>query len=415
MKKLLLCTKYIFLSVMLFSQQEIALDDLVSPSLPAFSIIGKSTEEVSRPTDLRAVSTTIQNAVGGQGFIGDMGVEFNPFWMKKRRKATFDDYYNQREDQKFLEERMWKNIGNTSSFSIATTSYFSEPDSIESKKLGLGYRCQILTGKASDKCKELKAKLAQADVYSTLMGEKFITNDNLTIKARRDSIFILVESLVELDEDILPSDKQPFLKFFRVKLEECESAADLTALIRNPPVVYSEESIRELAEAQLERVGLIVELAGAGYIDFPGNQFELSYGRKAGAWLTVDYRTDNGSFDFILTARIINNYELVQTDNDFGFRINMNFEGFYLAAESIYRSGERRYNTLDFTGNPIIAVEDNSSWRYDLNFQYKLSSDITLSGVFGKDWNGTTTAEGSLLAQLGINLSFGKRFLTVNN
>lgn len=394
-----------------------SLETMSSPSLPAFAIIDKSTEEVSRPTDFRAVTTTLQNAVGTNGFVGDIGIEFNPFWMKRRQALEYNSYFAETDFGPSLLKQMAKNTANSFAISIATAAYSPDNTDIEGKKLGLGLRFQPIRGHATDSLRNLNETLALVETLHFLSAdpilESQIRDKTLTLEQKKELVLSACISLIDADTQMSKEQKSIAKESLQAMLNDAQSSdmilKGLNEFNNKIKKTLGKDLYERFDKSFQERVGLIVEISAATFVDFPTNSFELSYGRKTAGWITLDYRTENTTFDFIALGRLIFNHETNRQNQDLGFRFNINLEGLSIGTEAIMRSEEFRYETLDIDGNEIIALESSSSWRYDINFQYKLNEEITLSGVFGKDWVGEITGNANLLAQIGVNLSFGKR------
>ncbi len=398
----------IFVSVPSFAQEGGAsaeIDKLVSPSYPAFSIIGKSSEEVSRITEPKALATTLQNSIGDNGFITDIALEFNPFWINDTT-ITVNDYYGEFAEGE--EKAVFQNLKRTSSFSIATARETTSINGIdiEGSNLGLGFRTQPIVGKL-DETPLLKWK--DFENFRQIVLDRNMVR--LVSTAQPEDVETLKIKLIQEIKLIFPLDVQE-LEDTKKLLKEIQQAKSVEEIQQKFELYKYAERVDLLQEIAAEsRYGFIVELAVATHISFPSNEFDLSYGRKTGIWITLDYRTKSGDLDFIIAPRLLFDHQNEKLNSDLGAKLVWNGKQFYLAGEIIYRYHQRRFDTFDLNNEPIQAIESSSTVRYTLNFQYKISDMLSFVGVFGKNWEDEFTGKDELISQIGIQVGLGKRLI----
>jgi hypothetical protein len=163
------------------------------------------------------------------------------------------------------------------------------------------------------------------------------------------------------------------------------------------------------SEFKVERKkGGYLDFASGMVVDFPGDGFSNSTISKAGAWLTGGYETDNSGFSIMGILRYLYQPDKIfaddngrlQTKNistfDMGERISLiAAQGrFNLSGEIIYRSVLQK-NIID------------PSWRMVLNVEYDVGLNQKLTFAFGKNFDGTITKSGNLLAALNFIKGFG--------
>ena len=146
-----LITLFLALSAHLLIAQSLELNELKTPSTPAFTILGLSPTDISRPTMTESFFLSIANGLEDNGIASDVAIETTPFWWTPRRGLTYREYYGIAEDSdKEVQQDLLKNIGRTFALSIATSDASPDIDTIDSRNLSGGIRFQILNGSTSN-------------------------------------------------------------------------------------------------------------------------------------------------------------------------------------------------------------------------------------------------------------------------
>jgi hypothetical protein len=150
----------------------------------------------------------------------------------------------------------------------------------------------------------------------------------------------------------------------------------------------------EMQELDTERVGWILELAGATAFAFPGDRADSGDVERFGGWLTVAYRLPQPSIDLVAVAR----YERVERETParnlvgVGARLAWRLEDFALSFEFLERLGDR------------AADGTRPGYRAAGNLEYRLPRLGYLTATFGSDDEG---GRARFVSIIGVNLGFG--------
>lgn len=152
-----------------------------------------------------------------------------------------------------------------------------------------------------------------------------------------------------------------------------------------------------IREMDMNRYGLIFQLASALRGDYKKNDFEKGVISRAGIWGTITYRMS--ILDFIWLCRYQGEIDSEIKDVfDTGARLVIKSESFELSTEYIYR-----FEDFD-------AIKRNH--RLTGNATYAVNDDISVGFTFGKNFEPVVETDGNLVAQLHISLgSFVKELV----
>lgn len=415
-------------SSILAQTDTIKLDHFRAPTNPAMVLLGLGTQSITRPTTTKGVATSLVSGFAGNTFSPNVALEINPFWLKNHPELTFEDYYNMGNDKSKTSKppNIMQNISESFSFSIATSKIGDNKDTLIGTRIGLGVRAQILSGNLSDSARNKIIRYSnQIDAMSALRS---VIKDELG-KLRNDSVYttdslrnLVFNSILSLSIQRIKANQSTDSEEKKIQIEEATKLLELkkkqlenlpmSEVLKNMESDFSDRtdlalSIQKISEESKNKVGIIWEIAGAGSQYFPDNNFNHSLTNKLGLWSTLSYRSENQKDEFSILARYLVNKNDSTTKNiDFGCSynrlINKNFNyGF----EAIIRSSEYRYDTKDLSGNPIKAIQSNTTWRFAFTIEYKINDMIVLNSSIGKDFDGLIVQRGNLLALIGANFS----------
>lgn len=323
----------------------IPLDALRPPAAPAFVLLGVAPAAVERPITPRALAATLISATGARDLLPrDYALEVAPYWLTSHPELTFDGYYA---------AGLGRSILQTLSISLATAR-LPAPDSIEAgTALGIGFRTAPLAGKAPPAFALLVPQL------DSLLRQRLRVRHLL----RR-----LSDSTARADQQAVADSLE-------------EEAARVALAIQ---------------AADKERVGWIVEFAGAVVWDFPRNLIDSSSIARAGVWATVAYRVPAPAIDLVGVLRYVRDQRPATARNivDFGGRLVIRGDDLALSGEFVEHIGT--------ASGPLPAP----GYRLAGNLEYRLQKDLALTATFGKDDGDTGAAR--LVAQIGLTLGAGR-------
>lgn len=336
------------------AQDSLRLNELRTPTSPAFVILGVEPTSIERPTTPRAFALGLLSAPGGAGGVipENYAAELAPYWMRSHPDLTFQEYTRPGPLQAFLQ---------TLSISVATTVLATGADSTTG--IGVGLRATPVMGHPPRQLRLL------SDSLRTVQRTRLNLSD-------------------ELDEATSRADSQRIQR--QIDTEDQKSRG-LSARIRALP--------------EDERVGLHVQFAGAlaGY--YPRNDFSAGRIGRTGLWGTVTYRAEAPRIDVIGLARWLRyDDEAEQNAVDLGVRGLVRFNRLSASAEFVNRSADALADGTDpdaggfGDGNRVVAL-----------LEYRASDDLFVTFSFGQDFASANDDREPLVAVLGGQLHFGPK------
>lgn len=329
------------------SAQEVAplvLDSLITPASPALTLLGTSAVSIERPSTPKAVALTLARAIRDEeGLPKDLAVEFAPYWLTSHPSLTFSDYYRARLGQRLLQ---------TLGLSLGTSRL--EPPTeggAAGTAVAFGFRTSPVSGKPNPELAQAADSLSRMQVAFT----------------RR-----------VVDEDL--SDEQA-QALWAAEYDSAVTAAGL-----------------RMQALDNERVGLLVDLAGALALDFPGDVADSGFVSRAGIWVAPAYRPRDGSMEILMLARYV-------LDRRAGTDLNQ----FDIGARSIIHIGvlAGSLEFIEHAGDDLPNGEP-PSYRLAANLEYRVGASSAVSFTFGRDDRPEDGTDAGLVARLTLNLGFGQ-------
>lgn len=403
--------------------QELTLDELSSPNLPAFTILGLNPTEVNKPTTARALALSFANSFENKGLASDLALEFTPFWFAKHSNLTFDKYFYKPTIDTMRFGQFIKSVGNnvkqTSSFSFATSAV--KDDSLGARNVSGGLRFQLLAGKPTDEFLEMHNLVKENDEEDWILEQ--LEGDSITsikqLNKYIDSLAVLRVN-INLKYKTLSDDKKKEISSRiakrikkniskQVKDNDDIEASDIATEIKRL-LEHSEEiqkgNIKKLQDQAItSRRGWIWEVAAASSLLLPTNDLEYSLGNNWALWTTLTYRSNNQKNDFSLMVRRTGNYINTSTTNtDGGLSYIYSGKKFSLTFEGILRNYTNQFLIQATTGESYLITKNNYTNKFAFSVQYKLLEYINLSASVGKDYDNTYTTNGNLFTLINLNM-----------
>ena len=402
MKKYIASLFYSLVSLASFSQvtidTTIKLDLLKSPASPAFNILGIALSDVERPTDLNSFALSVQNATNNFTTIPQSyGFQIAPFLLAKKKYSLneFDDNKNTFK-QSFLISTGFTHIGPKGKENI---------DSLKTTKLGIGIKFSIVRPKWSEKTRISYGNLTKGQVI-LLEEYRSIEAKNIAVQNRKDSITKALNAF-EQKSDLTDAETQQRMELIKEMQKLVKDAGDENnGTLKSSPTF---ERLKKIASSfKTERKGFFLDFSSGFALDFPENRFNNSNVYRAGIWLTGGHENGNSGFTSLFIARYLYNPKSIFADPtglikdtristfDVGGKIllDVSKEKFVLGAEGIYRS---------ILGSSIV----DPSWRLVLNAEYDLGINKKITFAFGRDFDGSTSKGGNLIAALNLITGLG--------
>ncbi|HVF95715.1 MAG TPA: hypothetical protein VM871_00255 [Flavisolibacter sp.] len=386
----------------------IKVDLLRAPASPASNLLGFATSDIDRPTDVSALMLNLYSASGSLSKLpASYAVDIAPYWFFKNSKKG-----------DITTEGFRKSSGKDVFKQTFVLSFaFKNPDSTETELNprsiygGFGFKFSLLRGKydaatnnALSAIKKLQdIKLRHLD--EVLTGYRENTDPEVAELRQKMKAFFRpgvtaaeIRTIQESNEFKSTQRRlnQKLAAYAQQEKTEAEAGLD--------------KQIQDIASSfQTARVGFTWEFAGGASSEFANKRFDASRLYNAGIWTTVGY-TDTTYGAGLFLARLLHNPDKIfAKDNitnafanittfDAGLRyIYLKPQGkFSASVEAIYRSA--------LTANTI-----DPSWRLVLNAEYAIWANQKLTFSFGRNFDGTVSKDGTLIAALNFLTGFGNR------
>lgn len=354
-------------------------DDLRTPLAPAFALLDVTPTSIDRPQNPRALTLNLFSAFReGEGLPRNYALDVAPFWLRSHPTLTFDDYYN---------PTTLQTIARTFSVSVATTSTEAADPALSGvTSLGLGVRTLVVQGRAHPALQAARDQLMAVSFNQAALDDKVVE-----LEAQHDAAVAAgrAEEARKLKDDLSEAQRKT-----QARRDELAAEARTIAL--------------RIQQLDKDRVGLMVSVAAAHVIDFPGQRFQDAEAGRWGLWLTPAYRmltcgleaSDEceASLDVIGVARILADRRGSADDStiDLGGRVLWQpTREFALSAELVRRGG-------------LESAGGESTTRSVGVIEYRLRDDLVLFGSFGKNFDGEPAGR-TLVSLLGLNVGFGRK------
>ncbi|HKR04360.1 MAG TPA: hypothetical protein VJY62_06940 [Bacteroidia bacterium] len=379
---------------------KVSLDQLQTPSSPAFNLLGIDPENIERPKNPTDFSLSLNNATQDFTTIPkSYAIEFAPYWTFDGRNSTFKDY---------ISNKMGSNILQSLTISAGTTTKTSEIDSSEFYQIGFAVKFSIFRGNVTD---DFKSWNDSATYY---LGENAADHSRIYDRLKdADPLYNTLKALlIKAIKDSLPSDELNTMLNKRV-----EELGDQATKIQKDSSKYNFKRINELAgQTDFKRTGWKLDAAIGTVMDYPENTFQTCYVTKVGGWLTGGYESEK-SINGLGVLRVMDNiYQKYVNDSaeivndiriaswDWGVRVYKDITSkLTLSFEHITRVPISNNKKLDdnYISHPKVSSRDVFS------INYKVGKNQNVSFTYGKDFDNIKIKEGNLVAALSFALGFG--------
>lgn len=415
---------FLLTPALLMSQEK--LNSLKAPSSPASSILGVQPTTVLSPKSYQTLETAIySNFTSNYSPVipNDFALEFTPYWAINN-SLSLDEYL-------FPKSGFDQFIRN-SSFSIASTQNFILGDSTATNSLAFGYRTTFYFGNKNDREKILKFEVSSD-------RNKNIYN-RIGVKAEK----LGIDSKIENKVDFLGEIKSTIFETYQM-YENAEEAERLTNKIlldsdtlpqldKNNPNEFVDKFM-DLVDRNLkgdflyneykgyirERQGFAMDVAYAGLINFPTNNFEFSFMPRQSFWITPTYKFKD-KLNFLKVMGVLryewykldyykkyfSDIDIYENNIDYGIAISTEFNKFSFQFEMVGRNGNSEIPSgKDNNGNELFYKTHETDFQYIGTLNYNLTDQIILSYNVGNRFDPIQNSNNTLVSTLSLNLGFG--------
>jgi|GEM_PF-429453 len=404
----------------------IELDVLRAPASPASVLLGVAESDIQRPSDLTSFMVSLRQATSDLSQLPkNYAIDLAPAWLLGAHNSAIDMLGI---DADGTEKPV--NVGTTIWQSLVISSAVKDPDAVEGTtadpSAGFGFKFSLVRGgvTAASRNSLIKVRTALRNYnYALHDTVRVVIADDPMLKeisAAMDSVKLTINRTDSaLDRADLTENDRIHLETLRTTLaalkvsyarQKADRAAALSVPVSADASLFAEElsAMKMAAEKfKVERKGFFWDLAGGLVLDFRDRRLDNSTITSAGVWTTLSWETDE-HVSFQLLGRYLLNpgsvfmgeADSLETQDirtmDGGTRLTFDPpEGrFTFSGEALYRT------VLDMDG-----IEP--TWRVVANTQYATGSNDLLTFSFGRNFDGTLTKDGNLIAALSFLVGLG--------
>jgi hypothetical protein len=184
---------------------------------------------------------------------------------------------------------------------------------------------------------------------------------------------------------------------------------------------FKNESIAEQQEAldkeiqsvastfQTTRIGFTWDIAGGASTEFRNKRFDNTKLYNAGLWTTIGY-TDSVFGSGLFLIRLLHNPDKIFAKDNMTNDID-DITTFDAGLRYIYARSQSKFSaSLEAIYRSVLSSETiEPSWRLVFNAEYAIWQNQKLTFSFGRNFDGTVTKDGNLIAALTFLTGFGNR------
>jgi len=383
----------------------VKLDLLKAPSSPASNLLGIGVSDIDKPTDVSAFMLSLQKSTTNfTSLPSNYAVDIAPYWLFKKN--------TQNVTTAGLENSIGKGVVEQTfvlSFAIRNTDSTENTLTPNSTYTGIGFKFSLIRGEYDDKTKESLNKIKtlqslrvdklqkiqlEIEQEGEIVSLRNRLKDTLTGKKSADVLQIMRSN--EYQQIQLELNKRMML--LQNKKSDTEELNELSTQIKSVASVF-----------QTARIGFTWDIAGGISAQFIKRRFSNSKVNNAGVWTTIGYTSAKVGSGLLLLRLLQNPDKIFAKDNginDIGNITTFDFGGRY-----IYSTPQSKFNaSLEGVYRSVLSSNTiHPSWRIVFNADYAILQNQKLTFSFGRNFDGTTTKDGNLIAALSFLTGFGNR------
>lgn len=395
--------KLIFLVSLAYSYSSYAqldtsfkLDLLKAPASPASNLLGFATSDIDKPTDVADFMVSLQNATSSFTKLPtNYAIDIAPFLLFAKDTANT--------------RNIKTNKHNIIKQSLVLSFAYKNPDSAEtalnqnSAYTGFGFKVSLikreLTPKTEEGFKKIKDLQDRKLALLKLQQDKMDADPELiALENERDSLIN--------DANKTGADKKALINHYAHLAHD--KYAQLKELKRNEMQAELDSGIKQIASTfQVERYGLSLDVAGGISGEFLNKRFDSSRVHNAGVWFNLGYTGKTGVSFIGLGRYLYNPDQVVPKDS---VTATANTSNYDLGGRLIYSKSQSKFSaSLEYISRWCSADAVKRTWRLVFNADYALWQNQKLTFSFGRNFDGTITKDGNLVAALSFLTGFGNK------
>ncbi len=395
---------YCFTALLLFNSKAMAqernISSILPSSSPAFTILGTTPTDISKPNNWNALQTALyQNLVSNNSFVvpKDFSMEFYPYWLKDRPTFTYKDYLN---GKGFT-------LRNAAiSIASARTQYGSDT----SQCLGFGFRLPVMTGNRKS-INQLNQELTgsidahrttvlkwQSDFTfflltypgSNTMAKFFSDMDSNIATPPAGSANLWSNKMTGMVNDTLKAVFSANGDLYSAHATQIQNvmAAYISNMNQDTAAAFAEKITKALKSATR------LEISGAMSVAFPTDKFNFSKAARAALWAAYSFDiSGNTKVNGTAALRYIHDFEAdtVREANNIDGILRVNFvfgnkERFMASVLGDLRYRSAKVDKTIINGNPFYRFENDMDTKLVVDLSFKLTDAIAFSYSIGKNF-----------------------------
>ncbi len=396
-----------------FAQENsIDLDVLRAPSSPASNLLGIANTDIDKPTDISSFMLSLQSASNSFTQLpSNYAVDIAPFLLFKDKSTQRTDFttngLESKKPKDIFKQTFVVSMAVVNSDNTNTNTTLNS----ESTYVGFGFKFSICRGNYSDTTKtELKKIVGFQKLINDInisSVKKYLEENNEEYQALDKEIKKLLKpGLTKIEYDRIQKGSEykkleqkmsDMLKSFYEKYEKSKKSE-----LKN--------EIKTMASSfQIERTGFSWDINGGISTEFRDKSFSNSKVYNLGLWTNFGFTTKKGFALLGLARYLYNPDKIFALDN----QINDidNIATFDAGARLAYSKPQSKFSfSFESIYRSVLSSDTiDPSWKMILNTDYSLLKNQKLTFSFGRDFDGTISKDGNLIAALSFIAGFGNK------
>lgn len=387
--------------------EPVKLDMLRAPSSPAANLLGFATTDIDRPTDISAFMLSLQSASSSFTKLpSNYAVDIAPFLISGKKNSDLTTTGLQSTDFREVFKQTF-----VLSAGIRNADTSEKNFNAKNTYAGFGFKFSILRGNYDD---ETQKNLNAISNLQDTMLHHLMTVAKKWRNKNDPELLLLKFQLMAMTKGVTDPAQL-------IQITNGAEYQEIQTKINNKLQQFTDSELKEVkqelndrikkiaADFQTSRVGFSWDINGGISAEFVDKKFNNSKVYNAGLWQSFGYTNKTGS-SFLGLVRFlyspdrvfakdnsINNIGNISTlDAGVRYAFSKSQSKFSCSLEGVYRS---------VLSSKTIAP----SWRFIFNADYTILENKKINFSFGRDFDGTISKDGNLIAALTLLTGFGNK------
>lgn len=395
-----------------FAQENsIDLDVLRAPSSPASNLLGIANTDIDKPTDISSFMLSLQSASNSFTQLpSNYAVDIAPFLLFKDKLTQRTDFttngLESKKPKDIFKQTFVVSMAVVNSDNTNTNTTLNS----ESTYVGFGFKFSICRGNYSD---TTKTELKKIVGFQKLINDINISSVKKYLEEHNEKYESLNEKRKDLLEGLTDDEKIRVQNSNNYKTIENELSDMLKSFFEKYKKAKKSElknEIKTMASSfQIERTGFSWDINGGISTEFRNKNFSNSKVYNLGLWTNFGFTTKKGFALLGLARYLYNPDKIFALDN----QINDidNISTFDAGARLAYSKPQSKFSfSFESIYRSVLSSDTiDPSWKMILNTDYSLFKNQKLTFSFGRDFDGTISKDGNLVAALSFIAGFGNK------